>query len=148
MPSGNVDIVRRMWEPFEGLDARAVDWDDQAVQDLLLPQFSPDVELTWSATWAGEREYRGRDGVIQAFKDWMEPFSEYHVEAQDFVEVGDHVAVPNRQWGIGRESGAPVEIEVTHVYEFRDGLIVRLDEYDTKEGALDAIASAQKSEAG
>ena len=87
--------------------------------------------------------------MIQAFKKWMEPFSEYHAEAQDFIDVGDHVAVPNRQWGIGRESGAPVEIEVTHVYEFDDGLIVRLDEYDTKEQALEAIAaSSGKSPAG
>jgi ketosteroid isomerase-like protein len=148
MPSENVEIVRQMWEPFKGLDVRAVDWDNQAVQDMLIPRFSPEVELTWSASWAGEREYRGRDGVIQAFKEWIEPFSEYHAEAQDYIEMGDHVAVPNRQWGTGRESRIPVEIEVTHVYEFRDGLIVRLDESETREAALDAIASAERSEAG
>lgn len=35
-----------------------------------------------------------------------------------------------------------MEIEVTHLYEFKDGLIVRLDEYDSKEEALKAIAAS------
>ncbi|MGZ8666083.1 MAG: hypothetical protein ACXWZM_03100 [Solirubrobacterales bacterium] len=49
--------------------------------------------------------------------------------------------VPTRQWGIGRTSGAPVEIEVTHNYYFRDGRIVRVDEYETREAALEAAGA-------
>jgi ketosteroid isomerase-like protein len=135
----NVEIVRAMWEPFEGLDATTIDWDDEAVRETIGQPFSPDVELRWSARWAGKREYRGRDGVIQAYKEWVEPFSEYHAEALDFIEVGeDFVVVPTRQWGVGEASGAPVETEVTHVFEFRDRQIVRLDEYETVEEALTA----------
>ena len=61
----------------------------------------------------------------------MEPFSEYHSEPLDYVGVGDSVVVPTRQWGIGRASGASVEMEVTFVFEFRDHMITRVDEYDT-----------------
>ena len=46
--------------------------------------------------------------------------------------------IPQRQWGIGRTSGIPVEIEVTHVYEVRDHMITRVDEYDTLKEALEA----------
>ena len=87
--------------------------------------------------------YQGRDGVIQAFREWVEPFSEYYSEALDFIEVGDRVVVPNRQRGIGSGSGIPVEIEVTHVYEVRDGQIARVDEYDTLEEALEAAGLSE-----
>jgi hypothetical protein len=40
--------------------------------------------------------------------------------------------------GVGKTSGAPVEIELAHVYEFRGDQIARLDEYDTLEEALEA----------
>ena len=82
--------------------------------------------------------YRGRDGVIQAFREWVEPFSEYYAEPLDFIEVGDRVVIPQRQWGVGSTSGIRVEIEVTYVYEVRDNLIARVDEYDTLDAALEA----------
>ena len=69
----------------------------------------------------------------------MEPFSEYHLEPLDYVEAGDCVLVPSRQWGVGSSSGARVEIELTLVYELRDGKIVRLDQYDTVEDAREAV---------
>lgn len=68
MSDRNAEIVRAMWEPFKGLDATAIDWEDEAVRETIGRPFSPDVELRWSARWAGKREYRGRDGVIQAYK--------------------------------------------------------------------------------
>jgi ketosteroid isomerase-like protein len=77
--------------------------------------------------------------VIRAFREWVEPFSEYYVEPLDFIGVGDRVVIPQRQWGVGSTSGIPVEIEVTHVYEFRDGQIIRVDEYDTHDEALAAV---------
>jgi ketosteroid isomerase-like protein len=76
--------------------------------------------------------------VIQALREWVEPFSEYRAEPLDYIDVGDHVVVPIRQWGVGTTSGAPVEIEVTHVYEFRNGQIAKVDEYDTLDEALEA----------
>jgi hypothetical protein len=43
-----------------------------------------------------------------------------------------------RQRGVGKASGAPVEIEVTFVCEFRGNQVARIDEYDTLEEALEA----------
>ena len=100
--------------------------------------------MRWSATDPeGARVYRGRDGVAQAFREWVEPFSEYHSEPLDYIGVGDSVVVPTRQWGIGRASGAPVEIEVTYVFEFRDHMITRIYEYDTLKEALEAAGLSE-----
>ena len=76
--------------------------------------------------------------MIQAFREWVDPFSEYYAEPLDFIEAGDRVVVPLRQWGTGSSSGIPVEVEVTWVYEIRDNQMARLDEYDTLEEALKA----------
>lgn len=131
-------MVRAMWEPFKGVDNTAIDWDDEAIREMTERFWSPEVELRWAATNPETRVYRGRDGVVQAFREWVEPFSEYYVEPLDFIEVGDRVVVPQRQWGIGGTSGIPVEVEVTYVYEVRDGQLARVEEYDTLEEALEA----------
>ena len=76
--------------------------------------------------------------MVQYLQEWLGPFSEYHVEWLDFIEAGDFVLVPSRQWGVGSTSGARVEIELTYLYELRDGQIARMDQYDTLEDALEA----------
>jgi hypothetical protein len=77
-------------------------------------------------------------GRAQAFREWLEPFSEYHSEPLDYIGVGI-LRRADPAVGIGRASGAPVEIEVTYVFQFRDHMITRIDEYDTLKEALEAV---------
>ena len=138
MSQENVELVRGLWEPFKGVDNTAIDWDDEATREMTERFWSPEVELRWSRKGPDAGVYRGREGVIHAFREWLESFSEYYNEPLDFIEVGDRVVVPNRQWGVGSTSGIPVEVEVTHVAEIRDNQIARVDEYDTLEEAVEA----------
>ena len=142
MSQENVELVRGLWEPFKGADYTAIDLDDEAIREMT-ERFSSEVELRWSRSGPEARVYQGRDGVIQAFREWLEPFSEYYIEPLDFIEQEDRVIVPLRQWGIGSTSGVSVEIEVTHVYEVRDNLVARVDEYDTLEEALEAAGPSE-----
>ena len=137
MSEENVEIVRATWEPFRGLDVIAIDWDTAIREKGQV--ISPEVELRSSATGPEARVYRGRDGVAQAFREWVEPFREYRSEALDYIGLGDSVVVPTRQCRIGRASGVPVELEVAHVYEFRDHMITRVDEYVTLKDALKTV---------
>ena len=86
--------------------------------------------------------YQGRDAALQAFREWVEPFSEYFVEPLDYIEHEERVIVPQRQWGKGGTSGASVEVEVVYVYEVQDGRITRIDEYNGLEEALEAVEPA------
>jgi ketosteroid isomerase-like protein len=138
MSQENVEMVRGLWEPFKGVDYTAIDWDDEAIREMTERLWSPEVELRWSRSGPEARVYQGRDGVIQAFREWLEPFSEYYMEPLDFIEQEDRVIIPQRQWGIGSASGISVEVEVTHVCEVRDNQIARVDEYDTLGEALQA----------
>ena len=105
MSKANVEMVRALWEPFKGVDCTAINWDDEAIGAMTERFWSPDIELRWSRGNPEARVYQGRDGVIQAFREWVEPFSEYYVEPLDFIEQEGRVIVPQRQWGIGGTSG-------------------------------------------
>ena len=144
MSRENVELIRGLWEPVLGVDFTAFDWDDEAIREMTERFWSPEIELRWTRRGPEARVYRGRDGVIQAFREWSEAFSEYYVEPLDFIEVGARVVVPNRQWGIGSTSGIQVEDEFTWVYEVRDSQIARVDEYDSLEEALEAVGLSEQ----
>jgi ketosteroid isomerase-like protein len=144
MSQENVELVRGLWEQFKGVDVTAINWDNEAIREMIARFYSPEVELRWSTTGPEARVYRGREGVIEAFREWLEPFSEFYVEPLDFIEQGDRVVVPNRQRGIGSTSGIPVEGVYTHVAEIRDNKIARVDEYDTLDEALEAARLSEQ----
>jgi ketosteroid isomerase-like protein len=137
----NVERVRSILDPFFGVDVTAIDLDSQAIREVLERDYTPDVEL-WtlaSGFGSGVREYyRGRDDLIRYFREWLEPFSEYRLEALDYIEAGHCVLVPSHQWGMGEGSGARVELDLTTLYQLRDGQIARMEQHDTTKEALEA----------
>src|SRR6188472_4303247 len=141
MSQENVEVVRSTFEPFDGVNLAAIDWSTEVVREALGRAYSPEIELTTLALPLGldvSDSYRGLDGVVEYVRTWLEPFSEYHVENLDYVDAGECVLVPSRQWGVGRGSGARVELELTTLYEVRDSRITRVHQYDTMDDALEA----------
>ena len=129
MSQENVEIVRSMFEPFDGVNLAAIDWSAEVIREALGRAYSPDIELTTLAIPLGldvNDSYRGFDGLVEYLRTWLEPFSEYHVENLDYIDAGECVLVPSRQWGVGGGSGARVELELTTLYEVRDGRITRV----------------------
>jgi ketosteroid isomerase-like protein len=141
MSQENVDVVRSTFEPFDGVNLAAIDWSTEVVREALGRAYSPEIELTTLAIPLGldvSDSYRGLDGVVEYVRTWLEPFSEYHVENLDYVDAGECVLVPSRQWGIGTESGARVELELTTLYKVQDGRITQVHQYSTMDEALEA----------
>jgi hypothetical protein len=139
----NAEIIRSVTEPFEGVDLATIDWQSDVLRQALADRYTADVELRTLESGLGsgvDGAYRGLDGFVDYLEDWLGPFSEYHVEWLDYIEVGDFVLVPTHQWGIGRTSGARAELDLVWVYELRDGKIARAFQYDTLEQAREAIA--------
>jgi ketosteroid isomerase-like protein len=142
MSQENVDLVRSNLEPFKGVDVTSFDLDDERLHEAFGPGYSPDFELTTLDIDIGlgvEDVYRGFDGLIEYLRVWLEPFSEYEIEPLDYVEDGDCVLVPTRQWGTGSASGARVELDLTFLYEVKNGLITRLVQFETLEKAREAV---------
>jgi ketosteroid isomerase-like protein len=146
MPT-NAELVRSLWEPMDGVNIAAVDWGADVIRQILGDSYSPEIELTTLQSGLGSgvgESVRGVDGLVSYLREWLEPFSEYYSENHDYIEVGDCVLVPCRQWGTGTSSGAKVEIELTHLFELRDGQVVRWHQYDT---LAEARADAEGTEA-
>jgi ketosteroid isomerase-like protein len=144
MSQQNLETVRSLLEPFAGINVAEVDWGAEAIRDAVRDLHTPDVRLRTLASGLGtgvDTDYQGLDGLVRYLKEWLEPFSEYRVENVEYIEVGDCVLVPSRQWGVGDGSGARVEIELTTLYELRDGRIARIHQYDTLEEAREAATS-------
>ena len=141
MPQTDADVVRSVFEPLRGVNLATIDWAIPEIREMLGQAYSPDVELTTLASGVGagiDKFYEGSDGVVRYLREWLEPFSEYHVDNLEYVEAGGCVLVPSRQWGIGEGSGARVDLELTTLFELRDGRIVRVHQYDTLDEARSA----------
>jgi ketosteroid isomerase-like protein len=146
MSEENVEIVRSVLEPLAGINGAEVDWSAEAIGETLGRAYSEDIELKTLDLPLGldiNDNYRGLDGLVEYLRAWLEPFSEYYVENLDYVEAGDCVLVPSRQWGVGRESGIRTEVELTTLYELGDGKIVRIQQFDALGEALEAAGLSE-----
>jgi ketosteroid isomerase-like protein len=138
MSEENVELVRGVFGAFEGINIASIDWGEDSLRELFAPRFSSDIGLTTLQSGFGsgvDEHYSGWDGLVRYLTEWLEPFSEYQVENLEYIDAGDCVLIPSRQSGVGDGSGARVEIELTTLYEVRDGQIVRMHQFDTLEEA-------------
>jgi ketosteroid isomerase-like protein len=103
----------------------------------------PEMEARWAEAVPGVETYRGLEDVALMFLGWLASWDEYRQEPVDFIDAGDAVVVPYRCRGIGKGSGARVEMDVTHVYTVREGKIASLREYMSTAEALEAVGLSE-----
>ncbi|MEA2313344.1 MAG: hypothetical protein QOI03_36 [Solirubrobacteraceae bacterium] len=129
MSQQNVDLVRRGFEHFVATGEPA--WDT----------LHEHVEVRDHDIMDG-REYRGHADVRRwLFEDWASAWSEYTAEPEEFIDVDDeHVIAVFRIKATGRASGVAIERQDAMVYVVRDQQVTRLDYYNSKQQALEAVA--------
>jgi uncharacterized protein len=101
--------------------------------------YADDMEWGWSGEFpelAGVARESGEHST--RLRDWLTPWEEWRCEAEDFVTSGDYVVALTRYIGKGRESGASVDTPGAHLWRFRDGKVVELVVYSSRERALAA----------
>ena len=110
--------------------------------DAFLAAHDPDVEWRTAADEPSPQTYRGCDGVrrfaAEISEAWMDRFDDA-MEFEDFIDLGDWVVVPWTARVRGRGSGVPVDLSETYAVRVEDGRIVRVDEYRTRDEAIDAV---------
>ena len=123
MTEENVETVKRSFHAYARGDRAAA-----------LEAYDPDVIFNP----AEEPPIKGLDDVLAYLQRWEEPWDDYEVEAEEFVDAGDRVLVTLHFKGRGRASGVEIDARSHHVYLLRDGKIVRMDEYTDRDDALRA----------
>jgi ketosteroid isomerase-like protein len=84
-------------------------------------------------------EYRGHAGFGRWLEDWQAGLPVYSWELQEFIDVGDQVVVVLLLKAMGRGSNVAVERQDAMACEMRDGRIVRIDYYNSRDQALKSV---------
>jgi uncharacterized protein len=127
MSGDNIEIVREVYYAWSESDV------GRALQQI-------DSDIVWvaiaDAPDAGT--YRGHPGVRAYMEDWIENFDNLGVEFKDVVDGDKRLVATQRATAKGKGSGLESELHYAVAYWFRDGKIVAIKEFRTKEEALEA----------
>ena len=129
-----------------GLFAAGQDLDREqllaALPQLIPEMCDPEIEWIEDPQRADGRTFRGHDGVRESFERWLENFDEYGFEIESIDDHGERVMVTAVEHGRGSASGADVSARVHILCTFREGKILRYEEfYD----AADARAALEQT---
>jgi ketosteroid isomerase-like protein len=106
--------------------------------DAAVEHFDPDIQWVLPAHQRSDSA-QGTEGVIRFWEGLDETMEELRLDAQEFVDAGDRVAVRLRYYGRGKGSGVEIETEMYHqVTTFRSGVIVRMEYVTSWTEALEA----------
>ena len=84
----------------------------------------------------GDRVLSGVEGLEMFVEALQQDFSEFHYDADDFLEVGDdRVLVLGRIFAKARATGMPLYGEFGHIWTVRDGLAARVEAHRDQDEA-------------
>jgi ketosteroid isomerase-like protein len=124
----NVEIVRRAIDAYLRRDL------DAAVRDA-----DPDVVVDWSRSPGVQAGvYRGAEANRGFWRAFLDIFDRMTFRADEFIERGEYVVVPNltRLWG---RDGVEVEAHSTYVVRLCRGRIVEWTMFQDHAEALKAV---------
>ena len=131
MPTENLEITRRAFKAFN----------EDGVEGLI-PFIHPEFEATTPPNLASEPDtYRGHDGVRRWFDSFYEVMDDIRWEADEFIEVGEIVVVPFTLRARGKSTGLDFGQPAVQVWQFRDGLAIRLELFPERGEALERARS-------
>ena len=140
MSQENVEVVRGVYSLFGDPDAFRRGEQD----DVFLDYFAANYELIPPPIYPdAASSYRGLEGTHEWQRLMDQVWVDWRLHAQRFFDAGDQVAVFVRTSGTARQSGAPVEISVAHVFTLLDGRITRLEVFLDRHEALEAVGLSE-----
>ena len=86
--------------------------------------------------------YRGHSGFGRWLEDWGAGLPVYSFEPQEFIDAGDLVVAVILMKARGRGSSVDVERQDAMVCAVRDDTIWRVDYYNSRQQALEAVGLA------
>jgi pSer/pThr/pTyr-binding forkhead associated (FHA) protein/ketosteroid isomerase-like protein len=106
---------------------------------VALDAIDPDVE--WRITsdaGPAPATYHGQKAARRALDSMLDVWRDYSDTPLAFIDQGDYVVARIRSQRTGKSSGAEVSGEVAHLWEIRDGKVVRFVAYGQSALALEA----------
>jgi uncharacterized protein len=136
MPPGNAELIRPIYEEWGRGNWRS-----------RFDIYHPNMEWGWSDEFPGlAGVYEDRLDPNPRLRTWLSEWDHWRAVADDYLELGNHVIVLASYHGRGKGSGVEIHQEGAHVFELRDGKVVRLEIFATREKAIESVRSAPSEE--
>jgi ketosteroid isomerase-like protein len=129
--ASNVEIVERSVRA-----AIAGDW-RRALNDL-----DTQVELDQPRPTG---VYHGRAGVEEAMQRWSDAWVDRRVELEELIDVGDRVVVITHEHARSERTGLELDRRMTDVWTLRDGKVMTIESFPTRDQALAAVGLSKGS---
>jgi ketosteroid isomerase-like protein len=130
MSQENVEVIQRGFEHF------------RATGEPYWEAFDGEVEIHDHDTM-DQDDYRGHAGLGRWLEDWSAAWSEFSMEPEEFLDVGDEVVMFVCMKATGVSTGLTLERQDAMVFAVRDGKVMRLDYYNNRTDALKAVGLAE-----
>jgi ketosteroid isomerase-like protein len=128
MSEENVEIVRRVYDAADRRDG-----------DAIFALYDPGVELDASQLGLADLNvYHGHDGLRSLFREFSETWGEIEYSYDELIDAGDQVVAVVTRHARGRASGVEVERPFALVWTVREGKVVRVVWFLTREDAIEA----------
>jgi ketosteroid isomerase-like protein len=133
MSRENVELVQGVYDAASRRDSAAV-----------LALYDEEVELDNTRLHiVSGGVYRGHEGLRAFFRQWNEAWESVDYQLDDLIDAGgDRVVSVVTRHGRGRSSGAEVEVQVALVWTIRDGKVVRVVWFPTRDEALESAGES------
>lgn len=112
--------------------------------DAVLADADPDIQVRPAVVGGLEGTvYRGHAGLRDFVADLDETWREFHVQAEEFRDLGDTVLVLGRTLARGMESGVELDTASGFVFGFRGGKVHSFRSFVSREAALAAVGLSE-----
>ena len=134
MSEENVERHRRGYETWNRGDREA--W---------LALGDPEIELILPGlqTMEGGEALRGHEGANRLWDALHATFSDVHIDVEEIRELGARTFGKVRLRGTGAGSGAPVDQRIWHLFEWRNGKLIRFRAFLNETEALKAAGLSE-----
>jgi ketosteroid isomerase-like protein len=138
MSAENVEIVKGIL-PKEA-DLVEVLANDAPVAALTgNPDFDlPDLEVEFAGTQSGAPglSYRGLDGLVEGWREWLTPWASYRLRTEEYIDAGEKVVLLVSVRARTSRDGVAFEHQAAAVWTLRDGTPVAVHFFLEQEEAL------------
>jgi ketosteroid isomerase-like protein len=130
MSQENLEVVRRAVDALNG-------------REMWLDYLDPEVEWIEDSRYPDAQTYRGPEGVERSIRKWWETWASQTMRVDGMVDADDLVVL----WGVvearGTDSEVPISAPFGGVWEFRDGLVVRVHVLAGRDEALEVAGLSE-----
>ena len=133
MSEVNVEIVRQVYEAAVGRDSASI-----------FALYDSDVELDATRLGVGDLGvYRGHGGLRSLFGGLHEVWGKIDYDYEELIDAGEHVVAVVTRHARGKASGVDVEAPLAVLWTVREGKVVKVVWFSTRDDALEAAGLSE-----